>query len=86
MKQIQGTSTSVSKQRTVSKSGFTPCILLFKEAFHGSQKEDLQMNLEKREFTKQDMENLGFDAGYGWWKPALSKMQLLEEMKEKKSP
>ena len=27
------------------------------------------------------MEHLGFDVGYGWWKPAASKMQPLLDMK-----
>ena len=26
------------------------------------------------------MEYLGFDVGYGWWKPAASKMQPLQDM------
>ena len=29
---------------------------------------------------KEEMEYLGFDVGYGWWKPAASKMQPLQDM------
>ena len=27
------------------------------------------------------MEYLGFDVGYGWWKPAASKMKPLQDMR-----
>ena len=36
-----------------------------------------EINLDKCEFIKEEMEYLGFDVGYGWWKPAASKMQPL---------
>ena len=36
--------------------------------------------LEKCELMKEDMEYLGFDVGYGWWKPAASNMQPLQDM------
>ena len=29
---------------------------------------------------KEEIEYLGFDVGYGWWKPAASKMQPLQDM------
>ena len=29
---------------------------------------------------KEDIEYLGFDVGYGWWKQAASKMQPLQDM------
>ena len=32
---------------------------------------------------KEEMEYLGFDAGYGWTKPAASKMQPLQDMQKK---
>ena len=38
-------------------------------------------HLYRCEFVKEEMEYLGFDVGYGWWKPAASKMQPLQDMK-----
>ena len=32
------------------------------------------------------MEYLGFDVGYGWWKPAASKMQPLQDMEIRDDP
>ena len=32
------------------------------------------------------MEYLGFDVGYGWWKPAASKMQPLQGMQIRDDP
>ena len=32
------------------------------------------------------MEYLGFDVGYGWWKPAASKMQPLQDMQIRDDP
>ena len=32
------------------------------------------------------MEYLGFDMGYGWWRPAASKMQLLHDMQIRDDP
>ena len=32
------------------------------------------------------MEYLGFSVGYGWWKPAASKMQLLQDMQIRNDP
>ena len=32
------------------------------------------------------MEYLGFDVGYGWWKPAASKMQPLQDMQNRDNP
>ena len=32
------------------------------------------------------MEHLGFDVGYGWWKPAASKMQPLQDMQIRDDP
>ena len=41
----------------------------------------LRIKLEKREFMHVEMEYLGFDVEYGWWKPpAASKMQPLQDM------
>ena len=38
------------------------------------------MKLEKCAFMKGEMEYLGFDMRYGWWKPAASIMQPLQDM------
>ena len=35
---------------------------------------------------KMEMEYLGFDVGYGWWKPAASKMQPLQDMQIRDYP
>ena len=32
------------------------------------------------------MEYLGFDVGYGWWKPAASKMQAPQDMQIRDDP
>ena len=32
------------------------------------------------------MEYFGFDVGYGWWKPAASKMQPLQDMEIRNDP
>ena len=44
------------------------------------QENYLPITLEKGEFMKEEMEYLGFDVGYGWWKPAASKMQPLQDI------
>ena len=31
----------------------------------------------KCEFMKEETKDLGFDLDYGWWKPAMTKMQAL---------
>ena len=35
---------------------------------------------------KEEMEYLGFDVGYGWWKPAASKNQPLQDMQIRDDP
>ena len=50
------------------------------------QENQLQIKLEKCEFMKEGMEYLGFDVGYGWWKPAASKMQPLQDMQIRDDP
>ena len=52
-------------------------VLLLREFFIACQENQLRIKLEKCEFMKEEMEYLGFDVGYGWWKPAASKMQPL---------
>ena len=55
-------------------------VLLLRECFIVCQENHLRIKLEKWEFMKEQMEHLGFDVGYGWWKPAASKMQPLQDM------
>ena len=55
-------------------------VLLLREFFIVCQENHLRIKLEKCEFMKEEMEYLGFDVGYGWWKPAASKMQPLQDM------
>ena len=47
-------------------------VLLLCEFFIACQENHLRIKLEKCEFMKEEMEYLGFDVGYGWWKPAAS--------------
>ena len=35
---------------------------------------------------KEEIEYLGFDVGYGWWKPAASKMHPLQDMQIRDDP
>ena len=55
-------------------------VLLLREFFIVCQENHLRIKLEKCEFMKEEMEYLGFDVGYGWWKPAASKMQPLQDL------
>ena len=55
-------------------------VLLLREFLIVCQENHLRIKLEKCEFMKEEMEYLGFDVGYGWWKPAASKMQPLQDM------
>ena len=55
-------------------------VLLLLEFFIVCQENHLRIKLEKWEFMKEEMECLGFDVGHGWWKPAASKMQPLQDM------
>ena len=50
------------------------------------QENHLRIKLEKCEFMREEMEYLGFDVGYGWWKPAPSKMQPLQDMRIRDDP
>ena len=49
-------------------------ILLLQEFFTVCQENHLRIKPEKCEFMREEMEYLGFDVGYDWWKPAASKM------------
>ena len=55
-------------------------VLLLREFFIVCQENHLRIELEKCEFMKEEMEYSGFDVGYGWWKPAASKMQRPQDM------
>ena len=61
-------------------------ILLLREFFIVCQENHLRIKLEKCEFMKEEMEYLGFDMGYGWWNPAASKMQPLQDMQIRNDP
>ena len=61
-------------------------VLLLREVFIVCQENRSRINLEKCEFLKEEMEFLGFDVGYGWWKPAASKMQPLQDMQIRDDP
>ena len=61
-------------------------ILLLQEFFTVCQENHLRIKLEKCEFMREEMEYLGFDVGYGWWKPAASKMQFLQDMQIRDDP
>ena len=61
-------------------------VLLLLEFSIVCQENHLRMKLEKCEFMTEEMEYLGFDVGYGWWKPAASKMQPLQDMQIRDHP
>ena len=61
-------------------------VLLLRQFFIVCQENHLRIKLEKFEFMKEEMEYLGFDVGYGWWKPAASKMQPLQDMQIRDDP
>ena len=61
-------------------------VLLLREFFIVCQEKHLRIKLGKCEFIKEEMEYLGFDVGYGWWKPAASKMQPLQDMQIRDDP
>ena len=61
-------------------------VLLLREFFIVCQENHLRIKLQKCEFMKEEMEYLGFDVGYCWWKPAASKMQPLQAMQIRDEP
>ena len=61
-------------------------VLLLCDFFIVCQKNHLRIKLEKCEFMKEGIEYLGFNVGYGWWKPAASKMQPLQDMQIRDDP
>ena len=56
-------------------------ILLLQEFFTVRQENHLRIKVEKCEFMREEMEYLGFDVGYGWWKPAAD-MQIRDDPKK----
>ena len=61
-------------------------VLLLREFFIVCQENHLRIKLEKCEFMREEMEYLGFNVGYGCWKPAASKMQPLQDMQIRDDP
>ena len=61
-------------------------VLLLRQFFTVCQENHLRIKLEECEFMKEDMEYLVFNAEYGWWKPAASKMQPLQDMQIRDDP
>ena len=61
-------------------------VVLLREFFIVCQEKHLRVKLEKCEFMKEEMEYLGFDVGYGWWIPAASKMQPLQDIQIRDDP
>ena len=61
-------------------------VLLLCECFIFCQENHLRIKHEKCELMKEEMEYLGFDVGYGWWKPAASKMEPLQDMQIRDDP
>ena len=61
-------------------------VLLPREFFIVCRENHPRIKLEKCEFLKEETKYLGFDVGYGWWKPAASKMQPLQDMQIRDDP
>ena len=61
-------------------------ILLLQGFLTVCQENHLRIKLQKCEFMCEEMEYLWFDVGYGWWKPAASKMQPLQDMQIRDDP
>ena len=61
-------------------------ILLLQEFPTVCQQNNLRIKLEKCEFMREEMDHLGFNVGYGWWKPAASKMQHVQAMQIRDDP
>ena len=61
-------------------------IVLRQDFFTLRQQNHLRIKPEKCDFVREEMKYIGFDAGYGWWKPAASKMRPLQDMQIRDSP
>lgn len=55
--------------------------LLLQELFSVCQEMALRVKLSKCEFLKAQLDFLGFDVGYGWWRPSRKKVAALETSK-----
>ena len=56
-------------------------LILLGEFFAVRQENHTQLKLEKCEFMQETMQYVGFDVGYGWWTPAVSKAKPLMDAK-----
>ena len=61
-------------------------VVLLREFFAAFRENQPRIKRKKCEFMIQEMEYLGFDVGYDWWKPAASKMQPLQHMQIRDDP
>ena len=61
-------------------------VVLLREFSIVCQENHLRIKLKKCEFMKLEMVYLGLGVGYGWWKPAASKMQPLRDMQIRADP
>ena len=61
-------------------------IPLLQEFFTVGFEDNLRIKLEKCEFMRKEMGYLDFDVGYGWWKPAASTTQALQNMQIRDDP
>ena len=55
-------------------------ILLLQEVFNVCEENHFCIKLGKCEFMREEMKYPGFDVGYGWWEPAASERQPLQDM------
>ena len=56
-------------------------LILFGEFFAVPQENHTRLKLEICKFMQETMQYLGFDIGYGWWTPAVSKAKPLMDAK-----
>ena len=61
-------------------------VVLLREFFAAFRENQPRIKRKKCEFMIEEMEYLGFDVGYDWWKPAASKMQPLQHMQIRDDP
>ena len=58
-------------------------LILVQEFVKVCQALNLRVKLSKCEFGKETMDYLGFQIGYGWWRPAQEKVESLSKFKIK---
>ena len=56
-------------------------LILVEEFLKVCQALNLRVKLSKCEFGKETMDYLGFQIGYGWWRPAQEKVDSLAKFK-----